>query len=163
MNCNYFRYNRRTCSRNQKGVSMIEILVTLVISVVGLMGMVTLQLVGLKNTNSSHHQYQVTLLAYDLQERMRANEPAVVAGLYTGTVTHETSEYTDEATNSEAIAEQDTKDWAQGMRNAGIPSFSGVVAANGNIYNITVTWAEQNPAVVGGDPQEKTFNLAVRL
>lgn len=154
----------RTTFSKQLGVSMIEILVTLVVTVVGLMGMTTLQLVGLKNTSNSHQRYQITLLAYDLQERMRANVNAAVAGAYNGTFNDETEVFSGDADSSAEIAEQDTKDWAQAMKNAGIPNFSGTVSSNGNmLYNISVTWSEQDPAIQGADLEQKTFNLAVRL
>jgi type IV pilus assembly protein PilV len=63
--------------RNSAGVSMIEILVTIVVLSIGLLGMAALQLTGMRSTNSATYRTQATLLANDIAERMRANITAV--------------------------------------------------------------------------------------
>lgn len=66
-----------TMKRKIAGVSMIEVLVTLVILSIGLLGMAGLQLSSIRGTNSSNYRTQAALLANDIIERMRANPSGV--------------------------------------------------------------------------------------
>lgn len=59
------------------GLTMIEVLVTLIILAVGLLGIAALQIVGLRSTGSSENRTQATLFANEIAERMRANISAV--------------------------------------------------------------------------------------
>lgn len=59
------------------GLTMIEVLVTLIILSVGLLGMAGLQITGVRSANNSSYRTQATLLANDMAERMRANSAAV--------------------------------------------------------------------------------------
>lgn len=59
------------------GLTMIEVLVTLIILSVGLLGMASLQITGVRSANNSNYRTQATLLANDMVERMRANATAV--------------------------------------------------------------------------------------
>jgi len=56
---------------------MIEVLITMVILAIGLLGIAAMQLNGLRSANNSVHRTQATLLADDFIERMRANPTAV--------------------------------------------------------------------------------------
>jgi type IV pilus assembly protein PilV len=86
------RTNRpgRRQGRHSTGFGMVEVLVTLVLLSVGLMGIAKLQLVSLRSVHASTVRGQAVLLAYDLADRMRANRFGVVdldgveVGLYNG-------------------------------------------------------------------------------
>lgn len=66
----------------QSGFSMIEVLVTLVILAVGLLGLAGLQSVGLKNNHSSLGRSAATMFAYNIIDRMRANCQNALDGDY---------------------------------------------------------------------------------
>jgi type IV pilus assembly protein PilV len=59
------------------GFTMIEVLVTLIILAVGLLGIAALQIVGLRGTGGSENRTQATIFADDIAERMRSNISAV--------------------------------------------------------------------------------------
>ncbi|NOZ54570.1 MAG: type IV pilus modification protein PilV [Gammaproteobacteria bacterium] len=61
---------------------MIEMLVTVVILSIGLLGMAAMQLTGLRSTNSATYRTQATLFANDIVERIRANTNAVDNNLF---------------------------------------------------------------------------------
>ncbi len=65
-----------------RGFTLIEVLVSLAILAVGLLGLAMLQTTGLRYNTNSYSRTQATYLAYDLAERMRANVPAFQAGNY---------------------------------------------------------------------------------
>lgn len=65
--------------RKQSGVTLIEVLVTLLITTVGLLGLAALQLGALKATSDSAQRSQAVWLMQDLIERMRANPRGLTA------------------------------------------------------------------------------------
>ena len=57
----------------QKGVTLIEVLVSIIIVSVGILGFASLQFLGLNSNTSAYQRSQATFIATDLSERMRAN------------------------------------------------------------------------------------------
>lgn len=55
------------------GFTLIEILISVVVLAIGLLGMAALQMNGLRNNQSAYFRAQATLLAYDMADRMRTN------------------------------------------------------------------------------------------
>ncbi len=68
--------------RTQRGVSLIEVLVSVLILAIGLVGVAGLQAFALKNNQSAQTRSQASALAYDLADRMRGNVAAAIAGMY---------------------------------------------------------------------------------
>ncbi len=58
---------------NGSGFTLIEVLVSLLILAIGLLGIAALQFKGLRYSNSSFIRSQVNFLAYDIADRMRMN------------------------------------------------------------------------------------------
>lgn len=56
-----------------KGFTLIEVLITVVILSIGLLGMAGIQIQGLRGTTSSSVRSQATILANDIAERIRMN------------------------------------------------------------------------------------------
>lgn len=59
--------------KKQTGATMLEILISLIILPIGLLGLASLQFSSIKNSLDSTSQSQASWLAYDLAERMHAN------------------------------------------------------------------------------------------
>lgn len=73
----------RQCNRNsQSGTTLIEVLITVVLVSVGLLGLAGLQLTTVQNSNSSSERFEATTLAHDILERIRANRQAALTGRY---------------------------------------------------------------------------------
>lgn len=58
---------------HHKGFTLLEVLVTLVVVSIGLLGILGLQTVGMSNTQVSHARSLATVAADNIAERMRAN------------------------------------------------------------------------------------------
>ena len=56
-----------------KGTSLIEVMVTVVILAISLVGIAALQVFGVRYNHSAYLRSQSTMLAYDILDRMRAN------------------------------------------------------------------------------------------
>lgn len=65
----------------QNGFSMIEVLVTMVIMAIGLLGVAGLQIASVRNTQVAAQRSIATQQAYDIAERMRANMGTFVNGV----------------------------------------------------------------------------------
>jgi type IV pilus assembly protein PilV len=69
----------RSSMRRAAGLTLVEVLVTLVIISVGLLGVAALQLTTVRNNYDSFVRTQAATLASDMLDRMRANRTMVAA------------------------------------------------------------------------------------
>lgn len=74
---------RCVAGRRARGVGMVEVLVSLVVLSIGLLGVANLHLGSLRVTQEGYFHSQATVLAQELIDRMRANRAGVVDGEYT--------------------------------------------------------------------------------
>jgi type IV pilus assembly protein PilV len=125
----------------QHGMTLIEVLVTLVIISVGLLGVAALQLTSLKSNQESYVRSQAAMLAADLLDRMRANQAGFLAGDYDaatfdGTGRSGTTGGTDmtawQATINRLLPGDDTQAAGKVERDA-----------TTNVVTITIQWAER--------------------
>lgn len=73
--------------RLQRGASLIEVLVAVLILALGLLGMAGLQANALKTNQSSYARGQAVMLSYYMLDAMRADRPSAILQNYnTGTV-----------------------------------------------------------------------------
>jgi len=70
------------CCKRQRGFSMVEVLVSLLVISLGLLGLAALQSTSMKSTHSAYLRTQATQYAHDILDRMRANREAARAGAY---------------------------------------------------------------------------------
>lgn len=98
----------RAPSRKQAaGMTLIEVLVTLVIISVGLLGVAALQLTTVRNNYDAYVRSQAAVMASDMLDRMRANRDDVMDSRYNanyGTV------------GGDNNAARDIREWKQTLR-----------------------------------------------
>lgn len=68
--------------RGSRGMTLIEVLISIVIFAIGLLGIAALQVAGLRYTKGSQTRATAALMAENLADRMRANITAVNDGEY---------------------------------------------------------------------------------
>ena len=66
----------------QKGFTLLEVLVAVLVLAIGLLGLAGLQATSLRVNQSASMRSQATNLAYDMADRIRANRGAALAGSY---------------------------------------------------------------------------------
>jgi len=59
--------------RRQRGISLIEVLITLIVVAIGLLGIASLQTISLRTAQVSYQRTQAVNLAYEIMDVARAN------------------------------------------------------------------------------------------
>ena len=72
---------------SQTGVSMIEVLIAILVSVIGLFSVMKLQITAVSNTHSSYFRSQAAIISNALIDQLRANSTSALAGNYDLTLT----------------------------------------------------------------------------
>lgn len=130
--------NTQSSHTKHRGFTLIEVLVTLIILSVGLLGVAGIQLYALKSNDSAYLRSQASLYANEMMDRMRANRMAASAGNYDKALSA-FSTLTAPATNA-PVAEKDRYNWYRKL-NAELPSAQGGIDCDANaICTVTVQW-----------------------
>ncbi|HGG59496.1 MAG TPA: type IV pilus modification protein PilV [Gammaproteobacteria bacterium] len=116
---------------SESGFSMIEVLISMVVLSVGLLGMAQLQIFSMKMNHSAYLRTQASLLAEDMIERMRGNPIAVDKGSYDGLPDPQrvTGCQTTTGCAPTEMARNDAFDWRLTLA-ATLPSGQGVVCVD---------------------------------
>jgi type IV pilus assembly protein PilV len=123
----------------QKGFTLVEVLIALIVLSIGMLGMAALLLKSLQSGRSSLYRTQAITLAAGLADRMRANR--VPAGVYA------CGDPCDAGAGGDAIAAADLGTWVDQIETA-LPAGEGGVeytpagATTPANYLITVRWTE---------------------
>jgi type IV pilus assembly protein PilV len=150
----------------QAGFSMMEILVTIVVLSIGLLGLAGLQMTGLQNNQSAYYRTIAMQQAYDMADRIRANPVAQEAGDYdsiSGTPS-DPGCISSGCTPTE-MQEYDAHAWNTDNDEL-LPAGTGTVERSGNFFIVTVMWDDDRTGATGtncgGDPQVdlKCFTLS---
>ncbi|MEX0733431.1 MAG: type IV pilus modification protein PilV [Steroidobacteraceae bacterium] len=118
----------------QRGATLIEALVALLILSIGLLGVAGLQLQALRSNHGAHLRSQATMLAHDIADRMRANRTAALAGGYNVAV--------GAVPGGNTLADLDVVAWKQSLADI-LPSGDGAVVLAGAVATITVQWTDR--------------------
>jgi len=142
-----------------KGFSLLEVLVTVVILSVALLGLAGLMLSSMRNNHSAYQRSQATWLAYDIIDRARANRNLALAGSYNIALTAPaptpvTATSPDSPPAKSPIQVQDLAQWRGALAQA-LPGGTGSVAvtpANRTI-SVVIQWDDSRGAG-GGTAQQ---------
>jgi len=148
--------------RSQRGDTMIEVLVTIIIIAIGVLGAAALQVTTLKNLSSSNSASIAAIVVEDFSERMRANPTAALADTYVHAAAPDA--YPDCVANACDMTQLATYDigtwWA--LLTTVLPSGSGQVTRNAgtNTFVLTVRWDEDRSGSTGTNcPTMSTADL----
>ena len=144
----------------QRGFTLIEVLISILILSVGLLGAAAMQLQSLKFTQASQWRSQANFLAYDIVERIRANR--VNAASYGLTL--------DDGPPSgglDTVAKIDISDWL-GQLSSTIPGGDGSITWDNGSNELVIVVVSSDQAkvrsVVDGDvAADSTFTYSTRL
>lgn len=117
----------------QRGITMVEVLVTMVVVAVGLLGIAALILNNLKSTGSAYARAQAGVLAGDMVDRMRANR--VTAEVADSPYNLSLAETPDPANG---LPQAELTQWRAALA-AAVPQGTGSVALDAATSKVTVT------------------------
>jgi type IV pilus assembly protein PilV len=167
-------------SRNQSGIALIEVLVTVLVLAIGFLGLAGLQLTALRNNSSAYERSQATMLAYDIIDRMRANRNAALNGDYS--VALNTAPTAADCRGSSAnctttqLATFDVNQWkcnlgkwsshascvSLGITDVKLPNGDGSIVVNGSRATITIQWEDDRSATTAAD-KLTTFTITTLI
>ena len=151
----------------QRGATLIEALVSILVLSLSLLGMAALQLNALSYQKSSTVTYRIAELTGDISEKIRANPTAAKDGLYAYSATYSTAKTATMTSNlcrtsgtdctTTQIANDDIRAWLMKSQ-ASLPS--GAATLEGDVssgFNITVMYQDKDFVdITSGAPQAST-------
>lgn len=137
----------------QTGMTLIEVLISLLIVAIGLLGAAAVQLNALKYTDSAMLHSHASFAAYDILDRIRANPDAD----YTLT----SLAFAPTAGNLAVPRDQDLFDFASHISAVAGSNADASIAVVGRAVEISVTWNDSRAANTTEDLQ--TFTLRSRV
>lgn len=144
---------KQSGARRQRGISIVEALVALVVISVGMLGIAGLYLSSLQASRTAKLRAQAVLLVGSLADRIRANRESAASystAAYGGEP--ETHDCDTATCSAEDLAEDDLARWIQDLRDSlpGGDAINGTVTVTDRVrplsdnYVIRVTWREAN-------------------
>ncbi|MGH8279473.1 MAG: type IV pilus modification protein PilV [Gammaproteobacteria bacterium] len=162
--------------RSAAGFSLLEVLISLVVLSVGLLSVAALMSTTLKSNDSAYMRTQAEVEAYNILDRMRANNAAVAAGHYIYTMPGAPSDANRPSTtctgatagcSSADLADYDLSQWQHDLAKR-LPAGRGSIVtspiANGTGIKVTVTvlWNDSRAShALNGAAAPSNFSLSV--
>jgi type IV pilus assembly protein PilV len=140
----------------QSGVSLLEVMITVLILTVGLLGMAKMQMISASYNQSSFFRSQATLLAYDMADRMRAAGPAR-APEYVTEFGADQPALADcgAVTATDAFSPAVDKQRWKGRLLCSLPEADGAITRIGDVWRITVRWNDGRASRVDEDSEAR--------
>lgn len=141
--------------RLQRGSSLIEVLVAMVILSLGVLGAVSYISSSMRNSQSSYVRSQATWLAGDIIDRMRANRATAAAPPNPYNIN------LNQQPNGAGVVNEDLVEWRNDLANS-LPAGTGSVQFDNATQNVTVVIRWDDSRVLGGT-NVQTYVLETRL
>jgi type IV pilus assembly protein PilV len=140
-----------------KGTSLIEVMVSVLILSIGLLGIAAMQATALRNTQSASERTQAVVQSYSMLDAMRSNPTPARANLYdTGAAT-----WVCAAPAGATLVNRDMAAWIDSMKNTVSDDACGRIncglngAADDNVCTIDVRWNDSR-GTAGSSTQQLT-------
>jgi len=129
----------KTLNRN-KGFSLIEVLVSLLILSIGLLGVASMQVQGLKFSHDAYLRTQISMVASDIIDRMRLNP---------GNAANYVSNYTNTGANNGCVqantgAANDLNCWHNSVESTLPPGLQTNVTFASSLYTVSMIWTDRD-------------------
>jgi type IV pilus assembly protein PilV len=128
----------------RRGFTMLEMLVSLVILSVGLLGVAILQTKGQQFNHMSYLYTQSSYLAYDIMDRMRANEISAKTGSYQKALPSEMSaDCTKQNCSPSQLVDFDLYSWKTLLEKTLPGGEAEILWAAPNRYTVSIKWLNE--------------------
>lgn len=136
------------------GFTLFEVLVTLIVLAIGLLGLASLQAYSLRNNHSSYFRSQANTMAYEIIDLLRANRQNALQENYNIALN-------DEIPTGSSIMDIDRKAWLEKIA-VTLPLGKGAISCSKNtsICVVTIQW-DDSRGTKGSSVQ--TFTMTTQL
>lgn len=152
----------------QRGFSLLDVLVSMLVIMFGLLGMAGMQMLAINNTETARYNTMAAVFAANMAARMQGNKaywgtPPNSVSVAGSTVTNGPASTTKDCTATSCtpaeIAYYDLTNWGQSLRGSingtvasqGLPGGSAAIACNSTVSptvcSLTISWTEKNIAL----------------
>ena len=133
----------------QRGVTLVEAMIALLVISVGLLGIASLQITAMNQNASAMNHSLAVWYAYNMSDRIRANPTAFNSYNGIDTDTGYSQSCTGGPCSDVQMAEADAADWATMVDR--LPNGRGMVNANVDGLVVTVMWDDDGTGAGGTD------------
>jgi len=148
---------------HQRGFSLLEVLVAVVVLAFGLLGFALLQTMSVRYVQSANYRTQATNLAYDLSEQMRSNR---FQSAWYANASFASGSKTAAGVCARDIGavtlEQNITRWQCQVVKALGDNASATVTVNNGVANISISWADERWSRTAPDAAT-TFAIQTQL
>lgn len=144
------------------GFTLIEVLVSILVLSLGLLGLAGLQVNALKSGHGSYLKNQATALSYEIAERIRSNRSAAEAGLYdidTSQLPATAPDCENNSCSANEMAHYDLTEWKNAIATQ-LPAGDGAISRSGELVTVELFWdGRRNGATGTGCDPDNTDDL----
>lgn len=143
------------------GSSLLEVLVTMVILTIGLLGYAGMQLSSMRSTEMGRMRSTVIALASDIAERLQANRDEAQQGGYEGDIEARTAaDCSASACSRQQLRDHDLFAWRRQLR--ALPSGRGHISNSSTTMTISLCWNELRREDAGNGCPPETGDAALQ-
>lgn len=155
-------HRKHATAAYQRGAGLIEVLISVLVLGVGLLGIVAMQATALRNNQSALERTQATIQTYSILDAMRANAEAARAGAYNIPRTCAVP------AGTATLAQKDMVRWFTDMRESmgETPNTCGTITQVGDNFTVTVEWDDShatNDGVTGANSGRNQVTTRARI
>lgn len=140
---------------SQRGVSLLEVLIAVLVLAIGVLGAASLQLNAVRYSASAAHTTHASFIAYDMLDRMRANPDNI-----SSYATSVSGDCDPDAAPAATILARDLGDFANAVT-CQLPAGEASIRIAGDSATITISWSEAR-IVAGQEDTEFVVSSIVR-
>lgn len=138
----------------QSGVSLIEVMVSMFVLAIGMLGIAAILLVSLRNTQGSTEHSNAVIHSYSVLDTMRSNRPQAVIGGYNLTT------WTCNPPSSDNRVGAELAVWINNIQQEVSPSACGMIVCSSQECNVSIRWDDERAS---GGSSDKVYNLRTRI
>lgn len=139
--------------RSVRGAGMVEVLVSVLVLAIGLLGVAAMQATALRNSQSALERSQGVVYTYSILDAMRANQAAARAGTYNIGMTCAPP-------GGGTIVTDDQNTWIQSLQRDLGPTACGSINCAADVCEIRVQWDDSRGT---GGSTAQTFISRARI
>lgn len=134
-------------NNHQRGVSLIESMVALLVISIGLLGIASLQITAMKQNAIALNQSQAVWIAYNMADRVRANVSQFTNYVDVDTSNSYSQNCMGATCNNVQMVTADAADWSDHVQK--LPAGRGRITGDATQLAVTVLWDDEGTGAIG--------------